>query len=253
MSDQATFCAGLLDPEHPLPVGLIDSQNRPAVHRFGVYRNNVAVALGDALRAGFPVISRLLGEDNFKATASIFLRKHPPTSPIMAAYGDAFPKFLAGFSPLQSLGYLADVATLENLIRQSYHAADAAPIDSQHFQAFATEDLPRAQLSLAPSMRLLSSSWPVYDIWRFNMQDDGPKPRVEPQDIAVFRAAFDPVPVLLPAGSHAFLAALQEGANLEKATQKGSKASVSFDLSAILGILLAHDAITDIHIKFHTR
>ena len=45
-------------------------------------------------------------------SAGIFLRQHPPSSPLMMFYGEAFPEFLAGMQQLSHLGYLPDVARL---------------------------------------------------------------------------------------------------------------------------------------------
>ena len=52
--DQDAFRAALLDPSLVAPEGLTDGQGRPAGRRFDVYRNNVSVALADALETAFP-------------------------------------------------------------------------------------------------------------------------------------------------------------------------------------------------------
>lgn len=253
MSDQSSFRTALLDPGQQAPTGLIDGAGHGAGRRFEVYRNNVAVALGDALLAGFPVTAKILGEQNFKSLAAIHLRQSPPHSPIIAGYGDDFPNFLKGFPPLSHLGYLQDIAQLECLLRSAYHAADATALDPACLQQISADDLGHAVLTLAPSMRRLSSPWPIHDIWRFNTTPDAPQPVATAQDIAIFRPDYDPVPELLPAGGHAFLSGLLDGAPLEQAANAALADAPNFDLTALLGLLLANGAITDIHINFHTR
>ena len=42
---QSDFTAAILDPDAPVPPGLLDPEGRPAGKRFNVYRNNLAASL----------------------------------------------------------------------------------------------------------------------------------------------------------------------------------------------------------------
>ena len=93
------FLPALLDPKSTVPVGLTDAAGHAAGSRFDVYRNNVSVSLTEALATGFPVIEKLVGEAFFTAMAGVFLRAHPPRSPVLARWGDAFPGTNQTFTP----------------------------------------------------------------------------------------------------------------------------------------------------------
>ncbi|MEM6636697.1 MAG: DNA-binding domain-containing protein [Pseudomonadota bacterium] len=246
MPNQVDFTSALLDPESAVPNGLVDPHGRPAERRFNIYRNNVAVSLGEALATGFPVLQKLLGQASFKALAGVFLRMHPPSSPLMMHYGREMPAFLQAFEPLAGLPYLADVARLELAMREAYHAKDAPALDPSRLGAIAPENLPNLRLSLRPATRVVRSGWPIYDIWAFNMIEGAPKPSPGSQDALIARAEFDPEPHLLPPGGGAFLAALSDGATLGEAADAGAKSAPAFDLSATLGVLLASGALEDI-------
>lgn len=125
---ETEFVAAVLDPSRPVPGFLVRPDGHPPTKRFAVYRNNVAVGLTDTLQTDFPVVRKLVGEAFFDAMAGEFLRRHPPQSRIMMLYGDAFADFLARFPPVANLGYLPDVARLDQALRESYHTADADPI-----------------------------------------------------------------------------------------------------------------------------
>ncbi|WP_372884950.1 putative DNA-binding domain-containing protein [Shimia sp.] len=243
-SAEAGFRAALLDADQPAPQALRDGAGRPAGRRFDVYRNNVAVSLTEALAEGFPVVAKLLGPENFKAVAGVFLRRSPPDSPLLMIYGAAFPAFLRGFEPLAHLGYLGDVAALEMALRRAYHAADHQPLAADALGRFTPQQLERLRLGLAPSLQLVRSPWPVLAIWIYNNEGGAPKPRAGAQEVLVARVGFDPAPHLLPAGGGGFVAALQKGARLGEAAAATLEHHPEFDLGAVLTLLLDTRAIT---------
>lgn len=245
---QAVFRAALLDPARPEPEGLGDGRGGAAGRRFDVYRNNVVASLIEAMKTGFPVVTKLLGAANMEGLSGQFLRAHPPASPMMMQYGAAFPAFLAGVAELRRYGYLPDVARLELALRRAYHAADAAPIAPERLGAMPPEDLEQARLTLAPSVQLLRSDWPIFDICRFNSEDGAPKPRAEAQAVLVMRPAYDPAPHLLPAGGAGFLAAVQDGATLARAHAHTLAEVPEFDLADLLALLLGGGAIVDLDV-----
>ncbi|MBI1492478.1 HvfC/BufC N-terminal domain-containing protein [Halocynthiibacter styelae] len=242
---QPQFTQAILSPTMDVPAGLRDAKGDPAGKRFSVYRNNVAVSLTEALITAFPVVVKLLGEDNFRILAGQFLRAHPPTSPLMMHYGDALPDFLQTFEPTQQYGYLPDVARLELAIRESYHAADTDPISPEALQALPPEALMAAKLELAPSVRLISSQWPLFQLWQFNMTG-GPKPEMRAEDVLITRPAFDPQPVALPCCGGLFVQALLSGRTFGEALSAASTHNPEFDLSQSLAALLAGNAISRI-------
>ncbi|MBZ8117100.1 DNA-binding domain-containing protein [Roseovarius sp. LXJ103] len=242
---QSAFRAALLDNTKAVPEGLTDGQGRPAGPRFSVYRNNVAVSLTEALEVSFPAIRKLIGDENFRGLMGIFLRQHPPTAPMISQYGDALPGFIEGFSQLNHLGYLPDVARLEQALRESYHSADADPIDPALLQSLAPDALMGAHLTLAPALHLIRSEWPVHQIWAYNMEDGAPKPTGGAQDVLVTRPQFDPVAAPLPSGGAAFIAALAEGQTFGTAFEAASEAP-DFDLTPTLSALITGRAIIQI-------
>ena len=150
MTSQAAFHAALLDAGLPAPPGLTGPMGAPVGNRFNVYRNNVVMSLTEALQSSFPVVQKLVGEEFFAAMAGLYLRQHPPSSPLLMYYGERMPAFLAGFAPAQRHGYLPDIARLELALRQSYHAADATAIDAAMMAALAAHDLPAARFAFTP-------------------------------------------------------------------------------------------------------
>ncbi|KUF12090.1 HvfC/BufC N-terminal domain-containing protein [Pseudoponticoccus marisrubri] len=240
---ETAFRAALLQAEAPVPRGLVDGLGRPAGRRYAVYRNNVAVALREALETGFPAVAKLIGPENFAHVAARFLRSSPPGDPRMMFYGAGFPTFLAGIAPLARLGYLPDVAQLELALRQSYHAADAPPLDPARLQGLDEATLMGARLVPAPALQLIRSDWPVLSVHRFTLVAGAPKPAAGAEDVLVTRPALDPQMHLLGPGAGRFVAALLAGAPFGDALEA---AGDGFDLSATLSLLLSAGALTDL-------
>lgn len=243
---QIAFHAALMDPCRAVPDGLIDPEGRAAGKRFDVYRNNVVGSLSGALAEAFPAIRKILGGENFGRLAGAFVRRYPPETPMIAFYGAALPDFLETFPPVRRLGYLPDVARLELAMRHSYHAADSTPMDARALQALASERLLGARFSIAPSVRIVASDWPVASIWSFNLED-GPKPDMRGETALVTRPGFDPqVTRLSPAGG-VFVSALAGAETFGTALEAATNIEPDFDLAQALGALIAGNALVALY------
>ncbi len=243
--NQAEFISAVMNPDQTVPDGLRDDGDGPAGKRFSVYRNNVAVSLTEALITAFPVVHKLVGDDFFRAMSGVYLRQHPPSSPLMMFYGAEFPTFLENFEPAQQIPYLPDIARVELALRHAYHAADAAGIDPQVLQDFPPDTLMQSQLQLAPAVTVIRSKWPVFSIYRANTQPDAPKPVMQAEDVLIARPEFDPVVEPLAHGGGVFTAGLAAGDTFGAAFDAASHID-GFDLSQTLGLLLGTQAITHV-------
>ena len=239
------FAEAILNPERPAPVGLVGPDGQQTSKRFDVYRNNVTVSLREALAVGFPAVAKLLGEENFNGLATGFLRQTPPSSLLLMHYGKGFPEFLESIEALAKFPYLGDVARLELGMRESYHAADATPLDPARLGAMAPEALNAASFGFAPSVRLIRSDWPIVSIWAFNMRG-AEKPQMRAEAALILRAEYDPEPHALDPASAAALAALMAGASLGDALEAGTAVEANYDIGPLLGLLLSQNALTDL-------
>lgn len=239
----AAFTDALFDPQARPPGQLKAWHNGPVTKRFAVYRNNVVVGLIDALAERFPVCLRLVGADFFRAMAKSFVRASPPESPVLAEYGGDFPEFVSTFAPARELPYLADIARLEWAIGCVYHAADATPLSLEAVRAIPADRLGDAIFTLHPSVRIVSSRFPILSIWSTNMFEmvvqDVSLGRGE--DVFVLRPHLEVEAHLLPPGGFSFVAALIKGEPVSAASTADP-----LDLPACLGLLFSTGAITAI-------
>jgi len=242
---QRQFRKALMDPHSPAPEGLNDGRGNPASRRFDVYRNNVIVALMEALRTAFPVLRKLLGTQNFDHLARLFARAHPPQTPLMMHYGAAMPAFLENFASLSHIAYLPDVARLELAMRQSYHAADTPALDPAELATVSPDILMASTLTLAAPVALIRSTWPIVDIWRFNTLKGAPEPRGIGQSALIMRTGFDPEPHALDAAQTAWVTSIVAAKTLADAQGGACAIDPDFDLTPLLSLLIQHDAIAE--------
>ena len=236
---QTEFRAALLAPTAPVPAGLTDPQGRPAGRRFDVYRNNVAGSLTQALEGGFPIVRKIVGDAFFTAMAGVYLRAHPPKSRLIMLYGDDMPAFLTAFPPTAHLPYLPDVARLELALRQAYHAADAVALTPQTLARIT----PDSRLTLAPSLRLIQSHWPIQTIWSMNTRDDPHPLPDQGEAVLVLRPAYDPEQHLLTPAMFGCVRAVLDGETIANATES---AGPDLDLTALLRLLATAGAIVGV-------
>ncbi|MCT4371342.1 putative DNA-binding domain-containing protein [Yangia mangrovi] len=236
MNGQGAFAGALLSPEMPCPEQLRGPAGRHATRRFDVYRNNVTVALTEALAAAFPVVQRLVGEAYFAAMARDFIREHPPRSPVMALYGAGLPGWIERFPPLAALPYLPEVACLEQARREASLSADAAPLDPQALAGLSPEALAASAPRPHPAARFLRTRHPALAIWARNAgrPDLVQRPAGE---VLVTRPKLSVLTCAAPIGTAATLEALARGLPLGAALPAGA------DHSAIFACLFSAGAV----------
>lgn len=250
MTSQAEFARALLDPQASWPGELRAWNGSDVSKRFAVHRNNVVVSLVNGLADTFPVVKALVGPEFFRAMAAVFVRTHPPRSPVLLEFGSDFPGFIDAFAPARSVPYLADVGRLEQARVEAFHAADAAPLAGAALtQAMATAgNAVQPGIQLLPSVRLVQSRFPVYSIWAAH-QGVGELESIDlgqAQAALVLRPALDVLVLPLDAATAVFVASLLAGEGLSGAVAAASS-TPAFDLAGTLATLLHHHAIVSIN------
>lgn len=245
LSTQAAFAAALLAPEVPVPPDIAVPSGVDPARRFAVYRNNVVTGLVDALAEAFPVTRSLVGEDFFRAMARHHALAHPPDAPELHRYGRVFPDFIAGFPPAAGLPYLADVARLERLRLDAWHAEAAPTLAPAPLWAALTapEGLAALPLRPHPATRWLRSAYPVVSIWRAHQEPSGPSGvALRHAEDALLVRADDAIEIHpLPAGGIPLLDALQAGCPLGRAAAQACTETTA--LAPLLALLLARGAL----------
>jgi hypothetical protein len=211
-----------------------------AAERVQIYRRNTVVTLTEALAACYPTVQSLVGEEFFRHAAEQYILLNPPTSGNLHDFGSALAPFLAHFTPAQSLPYLPDVARLEWARQLSYHANDTLALEIETLKAVSPADLEALCFAQHPATRLISSAYPIFDIWQLH-QSNGPQAMVDlgvgGQHVRVFRHHLKVGIELLGSAEYLWLQSLADGRTIGEATDVALAADGSFEL---IGYLQRH-------------
>ncbi len=245
---QSRFAQALLSPEAAAPAELLAWNGSDVAKRFAVYRNNVLASLIDVLRDKFPVVDALVGTDFFTGMARAYIMAEPPSSPILALYGDRFGDFIARFEPARELPYLPDVARLEEMRLRAYHAADAASLGPEDFAALSGGQLDEIIVRLHPSVGLMTSDFAVFSLWAAHsgLADIGDVDPLVPESALVARPRLDIETTQLGAGEFSFFTTLSSGLPLWRAVIAGQEAAENFDLARALHNLVVTGVVTSL-------
>lgn len=217
--------------------GLRDGRD---VARFEVYRASFEANLRGALSDTYPVVNRLVGEAFFNQVARAYLRAHPSRSGDLHDYGAHFALFLAAQHSTAHLPYLPDVARLEWLAHEAFHAADVEPLTLSALAELPPERY--GSICLLPCVRLMRSDFPVHRIWQVNQptwQGDGHVDLGTGGGLfAVSREALDIVLYPLGMGAYSLAEALCLGTDLATACETLLADAPNTDVSAALHELI---------------
>jgi hypothetical protein len=238
----AVFSPALFDAQRETPASVTGPNEKMAVRRYNVYRNNVTVSLIDALAAIFPATQRITGVEFFRTMARFHVRATPPTSPLLFEYGRDFPNFVERYEYARSLPWLADVARIERAWLDVYHAADADAVKPQALASIPPEHLSGAVFVSHPAAKIICSDFAAVSVFAANRSETtlDAIETVAPEDALITRPGLEVFVRRLPPGGAVFLARLISGETLGQSASAAFEASTLFDLPAnIAGMIEA--------------
>lgn len=213
---QTDFKNSVIKNEENLLEKYILENGLTAKSRLQIYRNNIFTTLTEALKNIYPVIESLVGEAFFAGAASHYMTLHPPISGDLNEFGHLFSEFLLQFKPAQSLPYLSDIARLEWAYHEVFSEEESSLFDLGKLATVPEEKYNIIQFQLHPACRLLSSAFPILDIWRVCQVKDDDEGIVDlaegGQELLIIRRQLEVTFEKLSKGEFALLNALKKGA-----------------------------------------
>ncbi len=129
--------------------------------RIDVHRTNYREARIAALEQVYPAILKIVGVPCFRGWALAYLSTSVSTEADLNLHGADFPGWLRrrGTEHLGGLDYLPELARLERAVNLAYYAPEEPAVQ-------------RSCLRLTSSLKLISSVYPIDEIWQVNLSDE---------------------------------------------------------------------------------
>ena len=239
---QRRFAAALIDP----------AERHPLAERagFAVYRNNSAKAIVDCLRAAYPTVAMLIGDDGFERLTLDFFRRRPPASPVLADYGDGFADHLKDQLRLHELPYLPDAARIDRLRLEAHLAPDAPALQPAALAGIDGTGWMKLRLKLHPAARFAWLSTPAMTIWLAHQHGE-PIEVLEPawraEGALLTRPGDAVVPTLIDRAEHRLLFGLRLGETIGETAAAVVRTYPETDISRLFAKLIGSGAFLDLN------
>lgn len=260
---QSDFSAAIVDKDN---IGTKTSVHQSILskgisgeRRLQIYHNNVYISLQDALRAVYPVVCRLVGEEFFRAMANEYIDRHPSHSGNLHDFGSYLASFIEEFEPVSNLVYLSDVARLEWAYHQVFHSADCNTFDIEALEKLKPHLYCHLIFELNPASRLITSPYPILRIWQFNRSTiEGNDTAAEENEnisldegrdnLLVIRRNLEIAFQRMSPAEFAFLKATEQKSTFQEACDAAVKHDPRCDISQLLLALISSQTIVDFEI-----
>ncbi len=173
---QRQFLAAMYQGGQPLLddsiIGQLSPQQRLSPEQqLAVYQGSVQGGLAGALADIFPRLKQGVGVRFFDALATRYVLEHPSRSHSLDDYGESFAEFCRNFGPLERVPYSVDLARIDWSWHRAFHSKNTQVLRVDSLLAMNEEQLNEQVVELHPSVHIIESKFPIYQIWNLCEQD----------------------------------------------------------------------------------
>ena len=136
-----------------------------AIERLRAYTGGLPARVHDSLAQDYPALAHVIGSSAFHGFVHRYLRVLPAGVYNLNEIGSCLPEFLATDAVAVEFAFAPDLARLELAVRIAFHARESAALDAAKLAGWTLEDWGEATLRFQPSLAVVSSPWPIRDVW----------------------------------------------------------------------------------------
>lgn len=133
--------------------------------RLAIYAHAYGARLRDVLRADFPALCRLMGEEDFTVMCDAYIKAHPSVHPSLRFFGQHMEVFLKNTQPYKDTGILAEMAGFEWCFINVFDAPDDEIATFDDVARIPPAAWTTLRLTLHASVHLMPLHWNVAAVW----------------------------------------------------------------------------------------
>ena len=137
-------------------------------NHFAIYRDSIKGIKQKVLQDVYPICCSIVGEEYFIAMCNAYISNTISESADLGDYVIKFPDFVAHFTPIKSLPYVADVTRLELACFQLENAKKNQVLDFEKLSACYVNDGDNIVFTLPENATLIQSQYPIHLIWQMH-------------------------------------------------------------------------------------
>jgi hypothetical protein len=166
--------ADLSNTDASMRGAIIDAPPLPAAERLGIYRTAYRVRLIDALQVTYPVLHKILGDEDFFSLSAAFVDDNPSVYRSIRWYGSELANFLGARTPYSDQPIFAEIALLDWTLSEVFDASDAMPIARAALQSIDPLAWSDLTFKFHPSLHRLQFAWNTVAVWQSMSRDESP-------------------------------------------------------------------------------
>ena len=205
------------DPSRSKEIPLNPQAGVPGKERVSVYAHGYYARIAEALAEVYAAVKHVLGEKMFSDLARAYAERYPSAEYNLTQTGKHFSEFLKDPGVAKEMPFLSGLAALEWRGSLAFHAYEGKPLETAALSRITPEDWEKANLVFQPSVSILNSEWPVFDIWKAR---DEPVENIKidminrSQNVLIFRRGLEVHCALLDPAQYQMLKGLLAGETL---------------------------------------
>jgi hypothetical protein len=197
------------------------SKNLTSLERISIYQEMYYLRLIEILEGDFSAVRHAVGEDEFPELAKAYVVAYPSKHYDLCNLGAKFSIFLRAAKSLKRRAFVADLAKLERAIEEVFDEKQVKALTVDELLSVPQDQWINARLSTVPSLRLISSRYPINAYFEAVRAEEHPRiPAPKASWLAVYRKKnFQVWRMELDRPQFAMLSALSRGKTVGQAVE----------------------------------